>query len=126
MAYLLDWSESPLVVLYFVTSNWDKDVQHDAVIWVLNPEKLNHMQGYNKSLFSMDYELVMDFIEGAFRFCKSKNSVIACCNIESDLRMYVQQSNFTVHDSFTVLKDLEHSKEFLLKLRIPKGFEKKY
>lgn len=121
---LLDWSESPLVALYFATSNWDKYSEHDAVIWVLNPEKLNYMQGYNKSLFPMDYEIVMDFIEGAFRFCESKNSVIACCNVENDLRMYVQQSNFTVHDSFIALEDLVHSDEFLVKLRISKELKR--
>ena len=37
---LLDWSESPLVALYFALSS-DEDAKTDAAVWVLNPMKLN-------------------------------------------------------------------------------------
>lgn len=37
---LLDWSESPLVALYFALSS-DEDAKADAAVWVLNPMKLN-------------------------------------------------------------------------------------
>ena len=35
---LLDWSESPLVALYFALSG-DEDAKTDAAVWVLNPMK---------------------------------------------------------------------------------------
>ena len=37
---LLDWSESPLVALYFALSS-DEDAKTDAAVWVLNPMELN-------------------------------------------------------------------------------------
>ena len=42
---LLDWSESPLVALYFALSS-DKDAKTDAAVWVLNPMELNKKVGY--------------------------------------------------------------------------------
>lgn len=36
---LLDWSENPLVALYFAVENKDKET--DAAIWMLRPNKLN-------------------------------------------------------------------------------------
>ena len=42
---LLDWSESPLVALYFALSS-DEDAKADAAVWVLNPMKLNKKVGY--------------------------------------------------------------------------------
>ena len=41
---LLDWSESPLVALYFALSS-DRDAKTDAAVWVLNPMKLNKKVG---------------------------------------------------------------------------------
>ena len=46
---LLDWSESPLVALYFALSS-DEDAKTDAAVWVLNPMELNKKVGYTKSL----------------------------------------------------------------------------
>lgn len=42
---LLDWSESPLVALYFALSS-DEDAKTDAAVWVLNPMRLNKKVGY--------------------------------------------------------------------------------
>lgn len=44
---LLDWSESPLVALYFALSS-DEDAKTDAAVWVLNPMRLNKKVGYPK------------------------------------------------------------------------------
>ena len=116
---LLDWSESPLVALYFATSNWSEYPESDAAIWVLVPNRLNVLQGFGDYLYPMDKNAVLQLIEGAFKDKEEENKVIACCGVESDLRMYVQQANFTVHDSEIPLEKFDKAEEFLVKLKIP-------
>lgn len=108
---LLDWSGSPSVALYFATENY-KYSQTDGALWVLNPELLNELQGYKKYLFPMDYNTPLEFLEEAFYPTKAKDKIIACCNVEYDLRMYVQQANFTIHDSNIPLKKYRLRKIF--------------
>lgn len=38
---LLDWTESFLIALYFVFEGWAYDQKEDAVIWMLDPYRLN-------------------------------------------------------------------------------------
>jgi hypothetical protein len=38
---LLDWTDNPLVALYFAVSDGQNE-QHDAAVWVLDPNWLNH------------------------------------------------------------------------------------
>lgn len=116
---LLDWSASPLVALYFATYSWKKHSQEDAVVWILDPEKLNELQGYKKYLFPMDYQTVDELVEGAFRPIKETGKVLACCNVENDLRMYVQQANFTIHDCDVPLNNMKDSNSILKKIIIP-------
>ena len=52
---LLDWSESPLVALYFALVG---SGQKDAAVWVLNPTKLNQKIGYGKCVPPISYESV--------------------------------------------------------------------
>lgn len=123
---LLDWSESPLVALYFATRNWRKHPDKDAVIWVLDPEKLNELRGYKKCIFPMDYETINALIEGAFDPKPETNQVLACRNIKCDLRMYVQQGNFTVHDTNVPLNHFEECNQYLRKIIIPSNLRGKF
>lgn len=122
---LLDWSESPLIALYFAVSE-DTNSDKDSVIWALNPVLLNSSQGLDACLFPMNYDTVTDFIEPAFRHRKEPNKIIACCSVENDLRMYVQQAAFTVHSTNTPLEQLEGAEKFLHKIIIPKEIKKSF
>lgn len=116
---LLDWSESPLVALYFALVG---SGQKDAAVWVLNPTKLNQKIGYGKCVPPISYESVKMDLEGAFTGNNGEGRIIACYGVGNDLRMYVQQSNFTVHSSKKRLdKLLEKDKNcnYLYKIRIP-------
>lgn len=62
---LLDWSESPLVALYFALSS-DKDAKTDAAVWVLNPMKLNKKVGYGEYVPPISYDSLSGDLEGAF------------------------------------------------------------
>lgn len=43
---LLDWTESPLVALYFALGNTDEET--DAVVWCLDPMELNRKSGHRR------------------------------------------------------------------------------
>lgn len=115
---LLDWSESPLVALYFAVSEPTYD-HVDAALWLLDPIGLNLSQGYGDYLPPMDYHTVLARIEPAFKDkLKSADEVLACRSVENDLRMYVQQAAFTVHGSDHPLEKMTQS-SVITKLEIP-------
>lgn len=73
-------------------------------------------------LFPMDYQTMKPFLVGAFDVAKDHRSekIIACSGISHDLRVYVQQSSFTVHDTEKLaLDELPETEDFLWKIRIP-------
>ncbi|MCB5383968.1 FRG domain-containing protein [Blautia glucerasea] len=61
---LLDWSESPLVALYFALSEKKDDI--DAAVWIMNPMKLNKKVGYGEYVPPIDYKSLSGDLEGAF------------------------------------------------------------
>lgn len=100
---LLDWSESPLVALYFALSS-DEDAKTDAAVWVLNPMRLNKKVGYGEYVPPISYDSLRGDLEGAFSNHDNddyglQNRIIACHGVGCDLRMYVQQSDFTIHST---------------------------
>lgn len=129
---LLDWSESPLVALYFALSS-DKDAKTDAAVWVLNPMKLNKKVGYGEYVPPISYDSLSGDLEGAFSNQdnddnESQGKIIACHGVGCDLRMYVQQSDFTIHSTTErldrILK-LDESCDYFYKIRIPQKIRKK-
>jgi len=116
---LLDWSESPLIALYFATESWEKFCQVDAVVWALDPQKLNELQGYGHYLPPLDYKSITKYVEGAYTPQKQTGEIIACCNVENDLRMYVQQANFTIHDTDIPMDKMDFCNSCLTKIIIP-------
>lgn len=120
---LLDWSRSPLIAAYFAVENWEKSKDVDGCIWVLNPSKLNASEGFKDYLYSIDSHTALQMIRPAFKkeyVPESKkviDKVLACYPIEHDMRIYVQQSAFTIHNT---KRKLVHMKEGLLnKIIIP-------
>ena len=129
---LLDWSESPLVALYFALSEKKDDI--DAAVWIMNPMKLNKKVGYGEYVPPIDYKSLSGDLEGAFseQTDVEKNEIVrrivACHGIGSDLRMYVQQSDFTLHSSNERLdRMLQRDQEcdYLYKICIPKEIKKR-
>ena len=128
---LLDWSESPLVALYFALSS-DKNAKTDAAVWVLNPRKLNEKVGYGEYVPPINYDSLYNDLEGAFySHCSANNElpsrIIACHGVGSNLRMYVQQSDFTIHSATERLDQMLISNEtcnYFYKIRIPRKIRK--
>ena len=127
---LLDWSESPLVALYFALSDLKNS---DAAVWVLNPMELNKKVGYGAYVPPINYESLNGDLEGAFsnqtnKKRKLQKRIIACHGVGSDLRMYVQQSDFTVHSSTEQLDKIllaDKACDYMYKIRIPKHIRPK-
>lgn len=122
---LLDWSESPLIALYFAVFE-EEYKDDDASIWLLAPIALNAAQGYKKYLPPMDYPAVQDCIEPAFDLHKTApTKYLACRTVENDLRMYVQQSVFTIHESSKPLDEAFSKKHFIQQFNIPASKKEK-
>lgn len=118
---LLDWSQSPLIAMFFATETYKK-VSTDAGIWVLAPGKLNEEEGFGDCIFPIDADTSQNMLLPAFKDVESpkelRNKIIACHSTENNLRMYSQQANFTVHNSLKKLEDICDS-DMLYQMIIP-------
>jgi hypothetical protein len=106
---LLDWSESPLVALYFALRS-DKDT--DSALWVLLPTELNARSNYQP-----DYELEIPPFTDEFLINykpstiaserRSKLNPMAALAPRNSSRMLSQQGTFTInHREPTPIEDV--------------------
>ena len=80
----------------------------------------------------ISYDSLSGDLEGAFSNHnnddnKSQNRIIACHGVGSDLRMYVQQSDFTIHSTSEHLDKIlmaDESCDYFYKIRIPQQIRK--
>lgn len=116
---LLDWTESPLVAAFFAVQGC-RTV--DGTIWVLAPKRYNklHGVGYKLLILSEGNDSVRRIIE------RSNNANapevgrnLAVLPNQFDLRLLLQHSSFTLHDSETPIEDEEGRNEYLAAFRIP-------
>lgn len=119
---LLDWSDSPLVALFFALEEVSTDVC-DAVLWAIAPMQLNLQQlgrGIILQPGSSDLEKISK--DTFLRNRQTEDSrILAVLTKQLDLRHLVQQSEFTIHGSGTRIDELSESESFLSRIRIPAG-----
>lgn len=119
---ILDWSSSPLIACYFALEK-NRENSNDSCIWVLIPRKINIQEGFGEYVYPIDAYTVQQLLMPAFKDKakvedKFKDKIIACHSVKKDLRMYSQQSSFTVHNSQKKLVDICDEKT-LFKFIIP-------
>lgn len=124
---LLDWSESPLIALYFaVESKVNEGV--DAAIWGLSPTGLNQSQMGKSSICMPGSSSLGKLPREAF--VRNTNNpdirILSVVTEQLDLRHMAQQSVFTIHGIDTSIEELPQANNFLAKIRVPseskKGF----
>ena len=122
---LLDWSESPLVALYFAVENITEHGDKDGALWLLYPSEFNknarihnrNEEGYIPSFD--DEELASYSIESL----KSNPSLqlypVATIATRNNARIQAQHGVFTIHhQDQTPIEDIG-DKSHVLKLTIP-------
>lgn len=98
---LLDWSENPLVALYFAVEN--KDKKTDAAIWMLRPNKLNthaHINDKDEPAYipSFDDDEVQGYSTERVRIDKRMQLYpIATIATRNNPRIQAQLGTFTIH-----------------------------
>ncbi|CAA6603845.1 hypothetical protein MTBLM1_160009 [Rhodospirillaceae bacterium LM-1] len=95
---LLDWTTSPLTALYFAVCSSKHD-DKDGCLWALDPSQLN-------KLHKAEYPQECDGGAGERLFTETSDRILAIHAPYTNLRMKVQQSEFTLHTNY---KSLEKS-----------------
>ena len=107
---MLDWSQSPLIASFFATETYKVQPTLDACVWVLVPSRLNEREGFGHCIYPIDADTTQEMLLPAFKHNHHNpevaDRILACSSTDNNLRMYAQQSNFTVHNSLQRLEDI--------------------
>lgn len=123
---LLDWSESPLIALYFAVEN---KLSHDkdGSLWILDPTKLNtisRIQSKNEDHFipSFEDEVLKNYTMESVRSGNQHIflSPVAIIATRNNPRIQAQLGVFTVHhNSSETIEKGEGEKNHYIKIKIP-------
>jgi hypothetical protein len=100
-----------------------ENLDNDSCIWVLIPRRVNKQEGFGEYVYPIDSYTIQQMLSPAFKSnveleYKFIDKIIACHSVEKNLRMYSQQSSFTIHNSNKRLEDICDN-ETLFKFIIP-------
>lgn len=94
---LLDWSESPLVALYFAC---EEQAEADGAVFAFGPQDMNKMMVGQGAIALHRAREIDALVEAAFRGLDTDVAhALAFLPRETDTRMMLQQSTFTIHGS---------------------------
>ncbi len=119
---LLDWTQSILVAAHFAVRH-EKYDHEDGAVWALKGTALNQEQVGNPQYLSPVGSPARDLFREALGVHKGKpsNCIVATNSHQTDIRMMVQLSEFTLHGTSAPIEELPNNDKFLMQFIIPKA-----
>lgn len=122
---LLDWSESPLVGLYFAVENIANEGAYDGALWLLHPSELNKNaninnrdeKGYIPSF--EDEELKGYSVESLAQNRKTQLLPVATIATRNNARIQAQLGVFTIHHHENIPIEAVGNSGHIIKYVIP-------
>lgn len=128
---LLDWSENPLVALYFAVSSYNEHPDIDAALWSLRPSELNKNAGisdadeeYFVPSFE-DEELSNYSVEILRQNTRSQLKPLATIATRNNSRIQAQHGVFTIHHNDKIPIDAVGDSAHVIKYIIPAASREK-
>lgn len=127
---LLDWSESPLVGLYFAVEDLLREGDQDGALWLLRPSELNknaHInnrdeEGYIPSFD--DEELHSYSVESLAQNRRIQLLPVATIATRNNARIQAQLGVFTIHHHENISIDAVGDSSHIIKYVIPSASKK--
>lgn len=127
---LLDWTESPLVALYFALNDPKTECEDkDAALWFLNPMELNrhsgHRHSFSKEILAFDVdEPLNQYLPDQVNARRTDLYPIAAIGPRNSPRMVAQAGTFTImHANPIPVEEVEDGKH-IWRMIIPSAFKK--
>lgn len=131
---LLDWSESPLVALYFAVENIEKHAEDDGSLWLLYPSLLNKNANINNKeeadyIPSFDDEELTSYsVESLKSNRRTQLYPLATIATRNNSRIQAQQGVFTIHHHENIpienIGDKKHVIHFVIPADAKKSIKK--
>lgn len=127
---LLDWSESPLIALYFAVSDHHQHPNTDAALWSLRPSELNKNASINDSdeefyIPSFEDEWLQNYsVEIISQNSRTKLKPLATIATRNNPRIQAQHGVFTIHHNDQIPIENVGDSSHVKKYKIPSEFRK--
>ena len=119
---LLDWTGSILIATYFAVRD-ERYHDEDGAVWALMGSNLNEDQADKHHFIAPTESPASNLFHEAvgMRVIEPSNIIVATNSAETDIRMMVQLSEFTLHGVPTPIEELPNKEIFLMQFIVPKA-----